>query len=1547
MKRRNVRKWGVGLLGLFVLALLSIHFLFFFYGDKILKKSILVAFDRYVSYQYPDAQIHPTFDFKHLRLNLFSGKLTVTEIEFRSGQSVQYDTLEAETASKVFIQALEVDGINLWEIYQKKVSLNYIHLKQPSICFTKKTEADSLSRDAGEWVKIISFKLYGAVQEYLHSLSVNKFYVQDATLAVYFLDSLKKPLDTYSPSASHYFANHLHLTFTDLQVDPTTLYDENRILFSENIEVSLSDYKMLLPDSSYLFKADTMLFSTLNQRLSLKQVEIIPEKVVRYSEDQYFRMRIPEVELTHLDFHEIYFDSLLKVHEFNIHEPHIQVYGNFDRNNSAQVSSLGLRELHPDSLYFLISQKLSHLSVNYFKLRGGRLNIFDIKNDSANLLEVEQLSLAFNDFLLNSPGVDSLNHVLPMDSVMLELTDVKMTMPDKVHNLTSNFVSLQTDRQRRYQCNLLFDSVHIKPEAGSLAALFDLSPSSVNLGYDISFQKVLLYDIDLKDLSQRKLVFMDSMAFIKPKVKVANFSGVTFGALIDDQKSPDTTPNKSVKEILYDWSQARLDFHPIIAPGRSTALFYGIYVDHIKIDSGKVHLEEADYQARTFHNVASLEHISAYISQARIDNIGNSIQAMRRGYSDYKVAVHANDFDVYLKDGVLQLPNDGGPTSLATLQFASADFSTAKSKGSIKRLYVWPNRSVTASFRNQIRQLFLPYIALSGFDFDRLYNQQQATIRSLYIESPQVMLAVDEKQTLKKTGQSEMTMQNLFQWVDPYVNVVSLHDLDIRNAMLTVERRSAKQEDFHEFITAEALNLKVKDFHLDSVSKITRKKPLYAASAWLEAKNYKVNFSLDKLQNFIAIKGKTFAFSTDNNQLQLKRLHVNPIGDSIKQQYHFQIEEIKLDYANLYDYLKYDQLLLNKLNIRYPKGKIISRLGKRKELMVDEKIETLQPDLYPYVQNFATKLKIDYLNLEKGVIEHITLGQDTMQYIFADTVSISASNFLIDSQHIRREDKMWYADQVDFDIHVNRYFLQMEESQQQLKASNIVLTYADALVKAEQVEFQPLSDTAQRNRISGNRPNQYGIKIPLVVMNGVGFEKAFLQGNWGIEQLTFTHPEINIFRNRSSVFKKPKTFREILGNYVNSIKIDQIAVKEGKLKLAHSPSDSLNNISVGRVDAYLNKFYLDEQVYIAEESSRISNDISRALFADELAVKVKDYQHSMSDSLHIMKAEAVDFSTKKSNLVFTSLELEPRYGKNEIIDYFPYQKTWAYCRIPVLSVLNIDIGKMIKEGAFKADVINIVSPHLILFKDKRLSPNRSQIRPMPQDMLMRLSFPVTIDSVKVFEGFISYEERVPAADRSGKITFDKFNASLSHMTNDPKLVKSNILMSVKASAYLLGKSYMEVALNFHLGSPDRMFSVNGSVGPMDLTQLNVMLEPVAFLYVDKGFSKGMSFQFVGNKEVSSGAMRFTYNDLHVLLVDKNTGAAGLDERVGSFLANTFVLKADNPTAISLRIGKIAHERDETHSIFHFLWRSVLSGIKSSIGLEKHADKTKDFTLLEE
>mgnify|MGYP006279447377 CR=1 FL=1 len=169
------------------------------------------------------------------------------------------------------------------------------------------------------------------------------------------------------------------------------------------------------------------------------------------------------------------------------------------------------------------------------------------------------------------------------------------------------------------------------------------------------------------------------------------------------------------------------------------------------------------------------------------------------------------------------------------------------------------------------------------------------------------------------------------------------------------------------------------------------------------------------------------------------------------------------------------------------------------------------------------------------------------------------------------------------------------------------------------------------------------------------------------------------------------------------------------------------------------------------------------------------------------------------------------------------------------------------------------------------------------------------------------------------------------------------MMEMDVNAKVMGEGYLEAFFRFPLDTTSMDFNVRGSLGPMNLTHFNQIMEPVAFVHIKEGQNQQMQFEFSGDDKKSTGTMEFRYDDLSVLMIDKQKGQAGLDEKLGSFIANAFVLKGSNPKSVFLRIGNIAFERDPSRAMFHYWWQSLLSGIKSSIGLEKNTDKTKDFS----
>ena len=103
--------------------------------------------------------------------------------------------------------------------------------------------------------------------------------------------------------------------------------------------------------------------------------------------------------------------------------------------------------------------------------------------------------------------------------------------------------------------------------------------------------------------------------------------------------------------------------------------------------------------------------------------------------------------------------------------------------------------------------------------------------------------------------------------------------------------------------------------------------------------------------------------------------------------------------------------------------------------------------------------------------------------------------------------------------------------------------------------------------------------------------------------------------------------------------------------------------------------------------------------------------------------------------------------------------------------------------------------------------------------------------------------------------------------------------------------------------------------------------------VKKGKLKKLDAQVSGDNYKASGNVLMLYDDLHLTPLKKDQQNPGelKKKSVTSFIANSFVLKDENPT-------KDGHVRKETASytrksgtFFNLIWKTIFVGILKTIG----------------
>jgi len=296
-----------------------------------------------------------------------------------------------------------------------------------------------------------------------------------------------------------------------------------------------------------------------------------------------------------------------------------------------------------------------------------------------------------------------------------------------------------------------------------------------------------------------------------------------------------------------------------------------------------------------------------------------------------------------------------------------------------------------------------------------------------------------------------------------------------------------------------------------------------------------------------------------------------------------------------------------------------------------------------------------------------------------------------------------------------------------------------------------------------------------------------------------------------------------------------------------------------------------------------------------------------------------------SEIEIDSVLLVPKYSKYRFSRKIGRQTDRFNVLLPKIAIHDLDFSQL-KDSLFKSASIEIKSAKVHIYKDKRLPFIKEKNTPLPIALIRGFKFGITIDSIKIIDAKITYEEFPEKGFHTGQVTFEKLNATLDHLTNRDHYPDYK-QATLKATSYLMGKGLIKAEFSLPYGKA-QVYNAKGSLNNLFLYRLNPILENLAFVSVTSGKLNQLSFNFDYTDLKSTGAVVINYEDLKINTLTKEEDPE--NNEIKTFVINA-ILKKDKNEKVDKekRRGTIDFDRDRRRAIFHYWWRSVLTGIKST------------------
>lgn len=339
-----------------------------------------------------------------------------------------------------------------------------------------------------------------------------------------------------------------------------------------------------------------------------------------------------------------------------------------------------------------------------------------------------------------------------------------------------------------------------------------------------------------------------------------------------------------------------------------------------------------------------------------------------------------------------------------------------------------------------------------------------------------------------------------------------------------------------------------------------------------------------------------------------------------------------------------------------------------------------------------------------------------------------------------------------------------------------------------------------------------------------------------------------------------------------------------------------------------------------------SNTLSNSVIdAQNIAFNfLKSQEEFRLSKLHI--------SVVDSLLTSDSIQYLPSINDVQFFAKSQFRQTRTRLDISQIIISGFDFLSFLEQNTYTARKITFhnVFADILLNKDKPCDENLSNPR-MPNEFFSSIKEIINIDSMVIINGRLKYSERFDINAVPGIITFNKFNILASGFTNHTSQPETTI---ISGNGLFMNSATMNVFMAIPLSSKDFSLRYSGTLSKMDVSKLNVFLEPVENRHINSGVIQSATYNISVNSGQASGNLRVAYTDLSLAISNKDFGFdLGLFNHISNFVGNMFIIRTTNiPDENGLmKIGEINYKRNPEEYFFQYLWLSLRSGVADVVG----------------
>lgn len=404
--------------------------------------------------------------------------------------------------------------------------------------------------------------------------------------------------------------------------------------------------------------------------------------------------------------------------------------------------------------------------------------------------------------------------------------------------------------------------------------------------------------------------------------------------------------------------------------------------------------------------------------------------------------------------------------------------------------------------------------------------------------------------------------------------------------------------------------------------------------------------------------------------------------------------------------------------------------------------------------------------------------------------------------------------------------------------------------------------------------------------------------------ITVTVPEIIVYKQNDKGVNPKNIKNSVVAPFEKIISVSDIYLYSGSAKVIYTKTEKAI-LNVANINLQLEGITVDDGTL----KSKIPFEFEKySLKCDSLYYRANEFYHFTTQQI----------SATQTGMSIDAFKMTPEYSRREFVKKIAKEKDLFVVSAKKIRINQIDWG--FKDEILFANVnsVNLDGVAADIYRNKLPADDLTK-KHLYNKLLRDLDFNLKVDTLRLRNSLLAYEEEKSFDKGSGKLIFDQFNLTATNICSglgQKKLPDVKINVDCK----FMSASPMHVEWKLNVMDKSDGFNIRGSIKNVDSKRVNAFSKP----YINattEGILNEVYFNFTGNDKNSHGEFAIKYDDFKVTFYQKNNR-----EKKNKFLTAVGNLFVKNDTKGNVKGTEVELERIPEKSFYNFFWRNIAEGL---------------------